>query len=75
MGKGNCFHDLHITVIGDFGIYKRPEQIRKWISGAEGKYSSSLKSSTTHVVVTEEHWKRKVKLGISSLAEIEVRVC
>jgi len=69
MGKGNCFHDLQITVDGNFGMYKRPDQIKQWISAAGGKYSPKLQDSTTHLIVSEDHWKRKVVLGLCSQLE------
>ena len=73
MGKP-IFKDKVISVSGDFGGNRRPDQLRGWITQAGGEYKTTLVSSTTHLVVSEANWKKQGNAVQEALARKEVKV-
>jgi len=64
MGKTDFLKNLFVTVAGNFiDAQYAPENLERWITINKGTYSRSLTDDTTHVVVSQESWKRQGALG------------
>ena len=58
MGRGRALLKCKIVVAGQYREYPNAK-VSGWISNLGGDASTSVSTSTTHVVATEKAWKRK----------------
>jgi hypothetical protein len=62
MGK-NSFKDAVIAATGDFGPGRTHLDIKRWVDTNGGTFVTSLTEEVTHLICSQEHWRKKVAHG------------
>lgn len=70
MGRGRALAKCNIAVAGQYHDYPY-SKVSGWIDNLGGSASTSVSTSTTHVVATEKAWKRKDRAVKEALKLIE----
>lgn len=60
MAKG--FKSVRVCVSGKFD--DDPAKIKQWVVSGGGDFQTKVNGDTTHLVVSESHWKNKTDLGM-----------
>ena len=63
-GKGKAFAKVKLCHTGDFPFNKN-EKIKQWVENNGGTCQSEVASDTTHLVCSEQAWKRYHSMGMS----------
>lgn len=61
-----------IAVTGDFGKSKPPEKIKHWVEFQGGTFASKIDANVTHLVASQEHFKKNVAMGESTLLKTSI---
>ena len=62
------FAGLVIAQTGDFGTSRTHDKIEGWILSAGGTLARTIGADITHLLCTEEDWKKKVAKGALPLS-------
>ena len=54
-----------IALTGDFDIDGNHKKMRQWIERNGGQYAAEIEDGVTHLVCSEDHFKRKTAIGKS----------
>ena len=65
MTKDQALKKCRIAVTGDFGKARPYEKIKHWIEFQGGSIATKVDSSVTHLVCSQEHFKKNVAMGES----------
>lgn len=60
---GNGFRRVNACLAGDFG--SKSEQAKKWIEAHGGTLSKELHGKVTHLITTQNSYRRKISIGIA----------
>lgn len=64
---GHTFHHINVSLAGDFG--PKGDKIKQWVEANGGTFSKELNEEVTHVISTQNAFRKKVpasKLSIPS---------
>ena len=64
------FKRFTIAITGDFGANRGHDKMKQWITRHGGRLASEISSSVTHLVCSKEHYKKGVKMGMETLAQL-----
>ena len=53
-----------IAACGDFGQHHTHDKIRNWVVQNGGQFVTEIKSNVTHLIVTREAHRKKLKMGM-----------
>lgn len=68
MGKRHLLTGDIIAISGDFGKPRSAENLKRWIEGNGGRYSTKVEDGVTHLICSKEHWKSQPAAGKTSLS-------
>ena len=74
MAAGSLLYNLTIAVTGDFGIQRTPEKQKQWILYHGGRFANDVCEGVTHLVCSEDHFKKRVKAGKSVYTTADIRL-
>ena len=59
---GNTFRNINVSLAGDFG--PKGDKIKQWVEANGGTFSKELNEEVTHVISTQNAYRKKVAAGM-----------
>ncbi|KAG8627711.1 hypothetical protein KVT40_003584 [Elsinoe batatas] len=69
MATKRCLTDLNFVVVGDHGHGRSNSDWARWISMRGGTLQNSLQPNTTHLIIAQAEWDKKVKQRARIISE------